>query len=231
MLAAKLLAKPQLASNLQFVGGRAASGSSTQTPSFSLTTLSGGLASSPSVGDIVIACITIANDTNRNLQCTTAGYTEVADLYGSSTNTLDSQLGVYYKVLTAADTSVAFDLGISTTSRCAIHVWRGVNTTPLDATTTTAVNGNGVADPPSITTTTANSVVIAIGAVPDTNAGPGAPSGMVNGFSISSFGSYGIGIASVLVPSPSAYNPAIFLNGNSDSGLSALAVTMALRSS
>ena len=54
-------------SGLEFVGGKAETISATRTPSFSLTNLTGGLASAPAAGDTVIACVAFINSTDRNL--------------------------------------------------------------------------------------------------------------------------------------------------------------------
>lgn len=219
-----------VARRLQFVGGVGLSSASTQTPSFSLTGLSGGLAASPAPGDIVIVAVSFKDNTDRNIQCTTSGYTEVADLYyNAATN--DSQLGVYYKVLSLAETSVAFNLGVNVASFLACHVWRNINATPLDATTTTT-ESRSPPNPASITTTTDNAVVIAIGGGA---AGGGtigtitAPTGMENLFSASSSSVAGIGIASILIASPQTYDPAAFGGFSASTSDGACSATLALR--
>lgn len=230
MLSAKLLSAQSVGS-LQFVGGRSAT-SSGQTPSYSLTGLTGGVSSAPAIGDIVIACVSIGNATNRDLQCTTSGYNEVADLYNGNSTFGYCQLGIYYKVLTAADTSVAFNVGVSTGSLFLTHVWRGVNATPLDAATVTVSNTTGNPNPPAITTTTNNAVVIAFGGASQVAANSlGIPSGMINGFASGGGGFYGIAIASALVSSASTYDPANFTGVSSIGGnRPSLAATMAIRS-
>ncbi len=214
---------------LTFVGGRATSSTATQTPSYGLTGLTGGLASSPSAGDIVIACVQIVSGADRDLQCTTSGYTEVADLFSDGTD--EVQLAVYYKVLSAADTTVAFDLGGSISSRFCTHVWRGINTTPLDATTTTAINSSSTAqpDPPSITTVTNNAVVIAVGACTSVNtlSNAVAPSGMGNLYQNRGTND-AIMIASIARPTAGAYNPAQFTGLSTGDG-EYCAATLALR--
>lgn len=221
------------ASALSFVGGYSDFSNSTSgnTKTFSLTSLSGGLASAPSTGDIVIACVSFNDATDRNITCT--GYTEVADLY--SNGTYDSQLGVFYKVLSSADTSVAFDLGTNVAASFCVHVWRYINSSPLDATSTTATFGGSTsANPPSITTTTNNAIVLAIGsaaAVVGDYGSPTAPSGMINFFQAktTATNSASIGIASVLQSTVGSYNPAVFSTSPSSSTGTWCAVTMALR--
>jgi hypothetical protein len=233
MLARFIMGATSRESSLRFVGGASTSSSATQTPSFSLAGLSGGLASSPSSGDIVIACVSFKDATNRNIQCTTSGYTEVADLF-ANTNANVSQLGVYYKVLSAADTSVAFDIGVSVASYFAVQVWRGINSTPLDATTTTTTGGTARPNAPSITTVTSGAVVIAVGAgAGDSVQSLGnltVPSGMGNFFQTTASTDASIGIASILRTATGAYDPPTFGGGNAISGVNnSCAATLALR--
>lgn len=231
---ATLLRGASAAGRLEFVGGRAGAVANTATPSFSLTSLSGGLAAAPSAGDVVVACVAfVASDTN--ISCTTPGYIEVADLFASDEEG-DINLGVYYKVLTAADTSVEFAVRDSsgTDSVICVHVWRKAAASPLDATSTTAVGSNGgVPNAPAITTQSPNAVVLAIGA-----AGGGgdariraltAPAGMGNFFAALYGDDVAIGIASAVVPIPATYDPASFGGGTTDADATRAAVTMALR--
>jgi hypothetical protein len=218
---------------LVFVGGFADINSSTQTPSNTLTSLTGGIASAPASGDIVIACISMRNGTDRNIQCTTSGYTELADIF--SPDVASCQLGVYFKVLSTAETSVAFDLGVNDLSQFCCHVWRNVNnSTPIDATTTTAELPNtGVPDAPSITTVTNNAVVIAVGSGNSSDNNPAdpytVPSGMENFFQALDVPENGIAIASIYRPTAGAYNPPAFGGGIVFSNFAAAAATIALR--
>lgn len=233
MLTKFLRAAAGVPRGLVFVGGDDLFNAvATQTPSYSLTGLTGGIASSPAIGDIVIACIAFKNGTDRNITCTTTGYTEVADLFQLDTNSIN--FAAYYKVLTAADTSVAFNLGVSVLSAFAVHVWRNQNATPLDATTTTTTGANtGVPNSPSITTVTNNAVVLSIGAAV---AGAGVlndltvPSGMTNLTQVNSDDiSCVIGIASIARPTAGAYDPPTFGGGDSGTANSFAACTIALR--
>jgi hypothetical protein len=219
--------------SLKFVGGYASnSGTTTATPSFSLTSLTGGIASAPAVGDIVIACISLKNSVNLNITCDTSGYTEVVALRANGTN--DSQLGIFYKILTAADTSVAFYVPNSVYSFFAAHVWRNPNSTQFDATTTTQTNSvGGVPNPPSITTVTDKAIVIAVGAA----AGSGTallnsfttPSGMTNFFQDTISNIAGVAIASYTQNTAGAYDPPAFGGGNSSSSCTYCAATLAIR--
>lgn len=232
MLASKLLAGTG-SPNLQFVGGRSAL-STSATPSFLLTGLSGGVASAPAAGDIVIACVAFRLSGDENIECTTSGYTEVADLYISDIEGR-THLGVYYKVLSAPDTSVAFRVdGITVDCTFATHVWRGVGASPLDVPSTTAVSGDsGRPNAPAITAIRSDVVVIAVGAA---TGGAGAkisaltvPSGMGNFFTQREGEDAAIGIASASPLTPSTYNPEPFGGGTLDVDASWAAVTLALR--
>lgn len=208
---------------MEFVGGKTATAAGTQTPSYSITGLTGGSASDPASGDIVIVAVAFNSGTNGDITCTTAGYTEVTDLFENPIN-----LAVFYKVLSAADTTVAFDLGVSIASRIAVHVWRNINATPLDATSVTDINKNGTENCPAITTVTNGAVVLAIAGV----AGDGisaltVPLGMQNLFQSSS-STIALGIASRARSTAGTYNPPTFDGGGGD-GDSVAAVTMALR--
>jgi hypothetical protein len=222
---------------IEFVGGTVSSFSASSTPRYTYTgSLSGGLASSASVGDVVIACVCFKDATNRDIQCLTSGYTEVADLYANSIN--DSQMAVYFKVLSSPESDVQFNLGVSTTSRAAIYVWRGVDqTNPLDVTTTSGTSSaTGRPDAPSITTITDKAVVIAVGAAayggsPAEGQPLTAPSGMTNFFTAPFFSSttHGLGIASIYRPLSGFYNPPAFGGGSTSNSNSFCAATIALR--
>jgi hypothetical protein len=144
---------------LSYVGGKAefkvdASGT------VSLTDLTGGSDAAPSAGDIVILAIGDLDSIDHTEIITTADYTTIADLYVNDVS--DANLLVAYKVLPTAETGIIID----PVSNCvvAIHVWRGVNATPLDVASTTATGtDSGLPNPPAITPTTAGAVVIAIG--------------------------------------------------------------------
>src|SRR3989344_2755282 len=121
------------AATIEFVGGASASGINAAY-NMSLTALTGGIASAPAQGDIVIVINMIANTTNGNPGVGTAGYTEVADLYSS--DSYDTNLSTNYKVMGASpDTVVSCNpsSGSTIASNCVAMVFRGVdNTTPID---------------------------------------------------------------------------------------------------
>jgi hypothetical protein len=183
----------------------------------------------------VIACVAFRDSTNRNISCTTSGYTEIADLFSNS-NSNEAQLGVYYKVLSTAETSVGFGLGVAAEQASfAVHVWRGQNATPIDATTTTAtgIGTTSRPDPPSITTATNGAVVVAVAAQAANTANslttPTVSSGMENFFQSAVLNRIGIAIESIARPTAGAYNPAAFGGFSTSAENGWCAATIAIR--
>jgi hypothetical protein len=235
MLWQKLLGA-NAAGGLEFVGGATATNSSSSAPTFALSgRLSGGLATSPAAGDLVIAAVGFVNSTDRTITALSSGWTQVADLYAN--DVADTQLGVFYKYLTAADANVQFSLGVTTLSRFAVHVWRKADSSsPLDATTTTATRtANSAPDAPSITTVTDQAVVIAVGVGAAHSASSMSltvPSGMENFFKSPDPTASDIPqivIASIFVSPAGAYNPPVFGGNRAGTGNTACAATLAIR--
>jgi hypothetical protein len=152
------------------------------TQNISITGLTGGLGRDPQSDDVVVIGWGHTSATDRNLAIT--GYVEVADLYQN--DTWDSNLGVFLKVLTAADTTA--ELSATEADRwntIVVFVWSGVDlSTPQDAAATTAGNTNEAEpNPASITPVTVGAVVVAIAHnSEDTNGTPPhyAPSDLSN---------------------------------------------------
>lgn len=222
------------AANLQFVGGTTGTGA---TSSFSVTlsgALTGGIGTSPIVGDVVVVAVTQYGP-NVNSDLSISGYTELCDLY--SNNTYDTNLAVFYKRMTATpDTS--FTIGSSYFNGSApiavvVHVWRGCNASnPIDVTTTTATGtGSAVPNPPSITPATGGAVILAVG---------GAASGASGFFSAPQLSNFveenhittfhaAVGIGSYRWQG-GAFDPNAFTISAGSDGLSSwAAATMALR--
>lgn len=136
----------------------------------SLSSLTGGLASSPSAGDhVFVARVTTRADVDQTFairDTSDVNYTNIADLYANDTN--DSNLHVGVKVMGGTpDTSVRIDESGSTASALvvAIEVWRGCNTTTLQdvaAVTSTGTN-TGRPNPGSITPVTPGTVILTFG--------------------------------------------------------------------
>jgi hypothetical protein len=221
------------AGGLQYVGGRYQNVFS-DTPTCSLTGLSGGIDSTPSVGDIVIATITVRSFSST-ITCTTAGYTALANLYSSATNR--NGLGCFYKVLSTAETTVSFSTGLSTNGvSFACHVWRNVNpTTPIDVTTTT-LTSTGIVNSPPITTVTNKCVILAVGSSSGLGGSyplslPTLPSGMDNLVRGESSDAHAIAIASFLLNDAGSFDPPEFGGFSTLSENGSCSATIALRSS
>lgn len=148
----------------RLVGYASASGAGSATTSISLTALTGGIASAPSEGDIVVVCAHQASITVPAMS--TSGYTTAAS--GSANDTEDSGLLVAYKFMGASpDTTAILAANANAADgRTAIaFVFRDVDaTTPLDVTPTVSQVINTVlADPPSITTATGGKGAVLLG--------------------------------------------------------------------
>jgi hypothetical protein len=134
---------------------------------------------------------------NGNPGVTTAGFTEVADLYAGTNRTINTS--VSYKVMGATpDSTISVNTGGSLILT-GILGFRNVNTvSPLDATTTTATAaGNLNVDGAAITTVTDNAVVVTVGQFAASTANPGFGPPSVN-IEASSFGTF-VGSGGILV--------------------------------
>lgn len=168
MLADKLRAATAAAENIQYVGGYT-QGFVGTTSNVTITfggNLTGGLASSASEGDLVLVWFGTGSTLDRNL--VVSGYTEITELY--SDDTYDANLVVAYKFMevTPDNTFVLTGGTLSTADAGAVvvQVFRGVDSiVPLDVVTTTATGASSVlANPPSITPSSAGAWVVAGGA-------------------------------------------------------------------
>ena len=188
-------------------------------------------------GDIVVVAVG-RTATVGTFKVVTSGYTQVTHL--TADDGADARLLVSYKIMSdPPDTDVVVS-GPYTTNRghgCVLHVWRGVDqTTPIDVTPTTATGINtGIANPPAITPVTDGAVVLcAAYAAIDYPVTPswGVPVGWENGVTWSQYASAEpgeAGMASLPWSGSGAVDPGTFVNGNTDTGNSWAAVTLALR--
>jgi hypothetical protein len=154
---------------LEFVGAASASSNTDATPALSLTSLTGGIGSSAIAGDLVIGVIAYVNSSGADVNLEASGdgtwsdYTEQADLF--SDDSLESYLGVFLKVMGATpDTSIEFRTvgtnGARGTAIAALVYRRASSTVSIQ--TATGIDTNR-ANPPTITPSTAGSLVLAIG--------------------------------------------------------------------
>jgi hypothetical protein len=155
------------AGGIEFVGATALTfAGTTSNVTVSLTSLTGGIASAPAAGDLVIIYFGTGSTADRNL--VVSGYTEIVELY--SNDTFDTNLVVASKFMGGTpDTSITLTGGTLNTSDAGavvVQVWRGVDqTTPLDVTETTATGINSaLCDPPAITPVTNGAVIVSGGA-------------------------------------------------------------------
>lgn len=153
---------------IQYVGQSSINSGSGSISSISLTSLTGGIASSPSQGDLVVICIN-NNKTGTGAPSvptiTRSGYTILDSIYVNDTN--EVQCTVAYKIMTATpDTSVTFaNIDNSRGAIAMINVWRGVDlTTPIDVPDVKVESPNTtVPAPGSITPITSGAIVCVLG--------------------------------------------------------------------
>lgn len=221
---------------LTYVGGAEASGNSANY-NVDLTNLTGGIASSPATGDLVIVATGWVSTANGDPGVTTSGYTEVADLYANDTR--DANFSVNWKIMAGTpDTSVTCK-GSSSASNgavCVVHVWRNTNTSkPLDATTTTATlnNSTNQVNSPSITPVTPGAIVISTGlqtstAVDDSITAPSGYGNQVD-ISVDPGNAATAGISSKAWSGSGAEDPAAWTNWANTTSDSWAAATLAIR--
>lgn len=154
---------------IQFVGAAVAgipAGSATNT-AISLTSLTGGVASAPSAGDVVF--VAFAGPLTGGLSVVTSGYDPAA-----FNNTASSNLGlrVSYKVMGGTPDTIVTVGPTGLASRAgavAVYVWRGLDAeSPLDVSGQTAViNNYGRPTPPPILPVTSGADIVCFGTAQD----------------------------------------------------------------
>lgn len=161
MLFQKLLGANK--SSIQYVGGYEQGFlGTTSDVTISLTSLTGGLATQPAVGDFVIIYFGTASTVDRDL--VVSGYTEVVELYSNST--FDTNFVIAWKFMGATpDTSVTLTGGtfsIQDGGTVAVQVWRNVNVaSPFDVAGSSGIGAGSRATFSSITPVTAGAVILA----------------------------------------------------------------------
>lgn len=222
---------------LQYVGGKVVgqTGWTSGSRQVSLSGLTGGLASSPSAGDIVVVGFGI-NKTSSGAP-NPSGFNNVATVYRAGASR-GAALSVSYKVMGATpDANISISTGTGHADNAGIvmiHVWRGQDdATPLDVTRTTADGASLFVDPPAITPATSGAVVIAVGAgapggnVASSDYGSSDLAGFLSGRGADVWPAHG-GLGSKAWTG-GAVNPAAW-TGVTDPGSSAwVAITLALR--
>lgn len=158
------------AAGIQYVGGNTQTVPNSTTATVSLTSLTGGIASSAAAGDLVIVYYGVGYASGAIVgTVSTAGYTQVALL--TATDTASAQLSVAYKRMgSTPDTTVGLNApnnsGANATGAVVVHVWRGVDSVlPFSTAATTDTGTNSVlCNPPSITPVTDGAVIVSGGA-------------------------------------------------------------------
>jgi hypothetical protein len=229
----KVDVEPVLYASLQYVGGVTHSGSVSpgSTASTTLHTLTGGLATAPSEGDLVIVALTQAGTADVTQTMSTAGYTKFAEVY--SNDGFDTNLAVFWKVMGSTPDSSAVSAGVTgTVPAMAVHVWRGADpTTPFGTPqTATGING-GNPDPPAVTPDMPGQVIIVVGgSASDSSANHTASDldNFVKRFVGDTFDP-AVGIGSKAGTMGVSFDPAAWSGGDATATASWAAITGALR--
>ena len=161
MLLTAATATPAIPSGIAFIGAVTHISTSTtnQTVALPQDIIAGDLVL------VLVAGTTSGASGNRDLGVITTGYTELCDLF--SDDLQDAELSVSYKIMgdvpdTQVVTTGVFSGTASYAASVIIQAFRGVDqTTPLAATTTTAaINNTYIPNPPAITPTVDNALVV-----------------------------------------------------------------------
>lgn len=248
MLAARLLGVPAgpAAPQITYVGGKIVGLAGTTNAQLVNMSgeLTGGIASSPAAGDLVLAFFAVASGTTTDYDLTIrryvagvgagANYTEIVD--GISTNTYTTNFLAAWAVMgSTPDTGVSYlGVGDANMARAVyLSVWRNVHSTNrFDVTSVTnSSNGSILANPPAITPVTSGAVVVAVGASAHAGGPKTYTSSDLLGFMSTSFDdTYDIVMAGGYLPwTGGTVNPAQFSTASAGTGPSAYAISIALR--
>lgn len=161
MLWSKVIASVYSVPDIQYVGGYVTTGTGTiSNIDVSLTSLSGGLGTSPAAGDLVIVYFGTGSQNNRSLVI--EGYTTVADLYQDGAS-YDTNFIAGYKIMGSTPDVQVTLRGTSSTSDATaviVQVWRNASIGSAASFTQTGSNF----DPPSVTPVANGSWVVVGGA-------------------------------------------------------------------
>jgi hypothetical protein len=218
---------------ITYTGGKSFARTGNVTPAIvSLTDLTGGTGAAPAANDLIVIAVTVAACTQVSQAVT--GYTEIAKMYvANGAGDAGTNLFVGYKVMgSTPDTTVTIpSTGVTNYGQTvAIQVWRNA---ALVGTAATDTDANSVlANPPAITTTTANNQLLVIGAGGHLTGlqtyGAAYLSNFITIGINNSFDST-IGFGSIIQTTAGTYNPAAFtFSGTSATTHSYAAVTVAL---
>jgi len=224
------------AGNIEYVGGQTqVIGTSATTVTFALT---GGLASTPADGDVVIVSVAVTNNSDAAIGVVTSGYTEIAEIYANDSG--DTNLSLSWKRMGSSPDASVVVTGKASTSNSGIaivQVYRGVDgATAFDVTATTATGiDSAIPNPTSITPTTAGALIVVAGASTHSRGSAGTLSASyLSNFAtlVDATGTFADGTSGMghVAWTSGAYDPAAWTLGAADSTLySNASVTMALR--
>jgi hypothetical protein len=156
-----------------YVGGQTGNFAGTvSTTTITMTSLTGGVASAPAVGDLVIVGFSVGatSDGTYDIENTAAVDYTLVGTEQYQNDTFDSNLRVAYRFMpNPTETQFRFaggSLNAADGAAWTVHVFRNVDTgTPMDVTATTGGNINTrLANPPSITPTTSGAWILFVGA-------------------------------------------------------------------
>jgi hypothetical protein len=205
-------------------------------------TLTGGIASSPSQGDIVIVTTAFGN-ANNNTAPTVSGnvsgtYSQIHAPFRSN-DTWDTNYGAFYEIQGASVDTTLTITRISSTAyggATAVQVWRGVSaTTPFDVTATTDSGTNAsTISPPAITPVTSGAIVLAGGGGAQTPTGsafnlPSNMTGGVSSFSDGTTSDMGVILAYYNAWTSGSFTPNAVTGGTTSTSSSWCASTFVLR--
>jgi hypothetical protein len=224
--------------NITYVGGKVAGRLGNNTPAIvSITDLTGGIASAPAEDDVIILVVATGNSGTTNLEGP-GDFNQIASLFAN--DDIGTNLWVGYKYVgSTPDTTVTIPASGTTLAAqtYAIQVWRNVagqSWNLFDGSATSSLTFNSArANPAAITTTTANNVLLVIGAgAHERGANTYTASYLSNFLTVGSNDTYDstIGFGSINQESPITYDPPAFTFDATDSTqYSAAAVTIALQ--
>jgi hypothetical protein len=224
--------------NIGYVGGTTLGFlGTTSTTDVSLTSLTGGVNSSPQEGDLVVVYYGVASIGEDPLGISVgSSYTNLGVTFREDTYSVS--MAVAYKVMgSTPDTSVTLSQTFSTANAGAavIHVFSGVNTTtPLDVTSTTAsAASTAIPNPPAITPVTAGAWIVAGGAGGHIDGTDTYASSDLSSFrTVGSNDTYDVSVGAGAYSewTSGAFDPAAFTwSGTNNDAYSSVARTIALR--
>ena len=194
-----------------------------------ITPLTGGLASAPAQGDLVIVYFGNGSTADDNLVI--SGYTELVELF--SNDSTDTNMVVAYKYMTATpDTSITLvggSAGVDNAGTLAVQVFRNAVISTEQASATG--NNGGRPNPPSVTPTATGSVVVAGGAAGYSGIAADFTNSNLTNFITESQGdtndsTVGMGYH---VWVSGAFDPGQFGGGSTDTGASWAAYTLTIK--